>query len=612
MCGIMGYIGGKRAKDVLLDGLSRLEYRGYDSAGVAIFQNSEIKIRRAVGKLAVLRAQLATEPLPGNLGIGHTRWATHGRPSENNAHPHQAGSIVLVHNGIIENYLELKEELIQQGCVFRSDTDTEVLAHLLQQFLKNTSTLRMALRKALAKVKGSYAVALFSSQDPKTLYVARLGSPLVIGLGDGEQFVASDIPAILPYTRKVIILEDGQMAELRSHEVMVTNLRGEVLKPKVTEVQWDLKQAEKCGFKHYMLKEIFDQPQSLSDTLTGRIVWKKRQLYLEEMEPFLAKGDWLKTCNRIYIIACGTSLHAGLVAKFYLEEFLKIPVLVDYASEFRYRQAPIDHKTLFIAVSQSGETADTLVALRNAKAKKAKALSICNVVGSTLARESHGVFYTRCGPEIGVAATKTFTAQILALLLLALRLGGRRGTLKREVMAELLRSILVLPKKVQQVLDQASSIQAISHTHAKARHYLYVGRGVSYPIALEAALKLKEIAYVHAEGYAAGELKHGPIALIDDGSPIVSLVSKDGLYEKMMSNVEEMRSRGGSIIAVATVGDKAIAGRANQVFYLPSTHPLLTPILEAVFVQLFAYYIADEKGYDIDQPRNLAKSVTVE
>lgn len=612
MCGIVAYIGEEKAAPLIMDALSRLEYRGYDSAGLALLNDDGFQIERSEGKLINLKNRLDFRKLNSSTGIGHTRWATHGRPSEINAHPHRAGDIVLVHNGIIENFAELKKHLKKQGCQFKSDTDTEVLAHLIASEYGPKTDLLKAMVKALKKVRGAYSIAVLSLREPNHIYAAKLGSPLIIGVGKKENFIASDVPAILPYTRKAIFLEDARIVRMSQKEIELFDLNAKKVKAKVKTVEWNLSSAEKDGYKHFMLKEIFEQDRGLSDTLRGRIDKEKSELLLTEIDEVFPKKESVTHFDRIYLIACGTSWHAALLARVYFESMLKIPVIVDYASEFRYRNPIIDRHSLLISISQSGETADTLVAVKNAKEKGATTLSICNVIESSIPRESHATVYTRTGPEIGVAATKTFTAQILCLLLLAMKLGRKSGRVKKGQHDDLIHFLLRLPLDVRKVLKSAEEIKKIALSVSQANHYLFVGRGLSFPIALEAALKLKEIAYVHAEGYTAGELKHGPIALIDDGSPVVALVSKNEFYEKMMSNVEEVISRGASVIAVGTQGDNSLKKRMQEVVLLPKTHPYLSPILEAVPVQLFAYHIANHKGLDVDQPRNLAKSVTVE
>lgn len=613
MCGIVGYIGKKDAKEVLLDGLSRLEYRGYDSAGIALVAEGQTHLRRSQGKLSQLRALIANNGLPSvGLGIGHTRWATHGRPSETNAHPHHAGPITLVHNGIIENYRELREALQKKGHKFSSETDSEILAHLVLSHLKSKRLTREALRKALTQVQGSYAVAMLHEDDPDHLWVARSGSPLVLGVGKGENFVASDVPALLPYTKEVVFLEDGELAELSATQVHLEGAHAQVLKRPAKKIAWNLAMAEKDGYKHFMLKEIFEQPRALTDTLRGHLKRMQSGVFLAELEEIFSKKEDLKKIERIYLLACGTSWHAALVAKYFMEPWSQAMVQVEQASEFRYRDPLIDKNTLVIAVSQSGETADTLVALRQAKQKSAKVLAITNVVESSLAREAHAVLYTHAGPEIGVAATKTFTCQLAALQLLALWLGRKRGGIKKAQAEALLQELVEVPKHVAKVLEQAENIQNISLKFAQQNQFLFMGRGPQFPIALEGALKLKEISYLHAEGYPAGELKHGPIALIDQGTPVISLALQDAYYEKMVSSIQEVHSRQASIIALVNENDETLAELAEDLIPLPQVHPLIAPILSVIPLQLLSYYIADYKGHDVDQPRNLAKSVTVE
>jgi glucosamine--fructose-6-phosphate aminotransferase (isomerizing) len=609
MCGIVGYIGKKEAAEVILDGLTRLEYRGYDSAGIAVFNENSLHIRRAEGKLARLKELVQKEPTPGNIGIGHTRWATHGRPSEQNAHPHRAGRIVVVHNGIIENYLELRHELTAQGRRFHSDTDTEIIAHLIDlQVAKGLSCLN-ALKTTLKKMKGSYALVVLDEKDPDHLYVARHQSPLVIGIGDGENFVASDVPALLPYTRRVIFLEDGDCAVLAKDRIEIFDPKGKKVERPVKEIQWSLSQAEKGGYKHFMQKEIFEVPQAFIDTLRGRVSKTTGDFFLNGAEKLFKKN---LSFSKIFIVACGTSYHAALLGKFYLEELTSLPVIVDVASELRYRKPIYDSKTLLIAISQSGETADTLVAVKNARAHGAKVYSICNAIESSIPRESDAVFYTHAGPEIGVAATKTFVTQIEALLLTALYLGRLSGTLSKTESLRWIEELILLPQKMEQILKNQDRLREIALRYERASHFLFIGRGYQYPIALEGALKLKEISYVHSEGYPAGELKHGPIAMIDQGTPVVALSPKDASYEKVLSNIQEVLSRDASLLAIATENDKVVEEKADEVIFIPETLPALYPLLTALPMQMLAYEIASYKGHDVDQPRNLAKSVTVE
>jgi len=609
MCGIIGYIGPRETKEVLLEGLRRLEYRGYDSAGVALFHEGKVVIRRALGKLRELERKTAGEHFNGHMGIGHTRWATHGKPSEANAHPHKAGGVVVVHNGIIENYLPLKGALSQEGHTFKSETDTEVLCHLIQSHLFEGAILEEAVRQALLQVQGSYAIAVLYEGEKDKLIAARKESPLILGLGEKEFFVASDIPAILPYTRKMVFLEDGEMAVIQEKAFKINTIWGEERRRPPKEIQWDPVTAEKGGFKHFMLKEIYDQPRAIVDTIRGRVSLEEGRVLLGH-EVLSAKA--LKETRRVCLIACGTSYHAALVGKFMIEELARIPAEVDLGSEFRYRDPIIGPQDLLVAISQSGETADTLAAFREGKRKGAHTLAICNVVDSSLARESDGVLYTHAGPEIGVASTKAFTTQLVGLFLLALSLARTRETIGQEEAKKLLENLLKIPHQVQEILDLNPQIETLSRRYMNARDFLYLGRGINFPIALEGALKLKEISYVHAEGYPAGEMKHGPIALIDEEMPVVVLAPKEKTYEKILSNIEEVRAREGKIIALANPANKEITSKAKDVLFIPETHPLLTPVLLTVPLQLLAYNIAVLKGTDVDQPRNLAKSVTVE
>ena len=609
MCGIVGYIGKRNTCSVLLEGLKRLEYRGYDSAGVAIFHEGKIAVRRCQGKLCNLENSLCNTTFDGGVGIGHTRWATHGRPSEENAHPHFYQGIAVVHNGIIENYLELKKMLRGEGHEFQSETDSEVLSHLFARFFAQGCSFEESVRKGLALVRGSYAIAVMNEDDPSQLIAARNESPLVLGLGDGENFIASDVPAILPYTRKMIFLEDGDIAVVNNCAVAITALSGEAVQRAPRVITWDPIMAEKGGYKHFMQKEIFEQPRAIIDTLRGRISEDTCDIYLNGFEAHAAA---LKNIERIYCVACGTSYYAGLVGKFMLEEISRIPVEVDLGSEFRYRDPLVDERSLIILISQSGETADTLAAMREGKGKGAKTLAICNAVESSLARDSDSVLYTHAGPEIGVASTKAFTSQVTALFLVALFLGKMRGTLPDERACQLIQDLVRLPRLMEKVLTLDSEIEKIAQVYADAHNFLYLGRGINYPIALEGALKLKEISYIHAEGYPAGEMKHGPIALIDEEMPVVVVAPKGATYEKIMSNIEEVKARQGRTIALATEGDAEIGKKVNHSIFIPETSPLLTPLLMIIPLQLFAYHVAVIKGTDVDQPRNLAKSVTVE
>jgi len=610
MCGIVGYIGGKNAVPILIDGLKKLEYRGYDSAGLAFFRDGKIEVRRSAGKLRNLEASIEGQGLESHVGIGHTRWATHGRPSEENAHPHRAGKLVVVHNGIIENYLALKEELVGKGHTFTSETDTEVIAHLIEEYTKKGDGLVKATRRALKELKGAYAIGAIKEDEPGILVAARSGCPLVVGLGRHEYFIASDLPAILSHTKDAIYIDDQEMAVLSPEGVEVTDLKGKPRQKEISKVLWNPVMAEKGGYKHFMLKEIYEQPRAITDTFRGRISLDTGHIYLEEIG---LSDAALKKIKKVMFVACGTSWHASLVGKFMLEEMARMPSEVDIASEFRYRNPIVDKSTLLVAVTQSGETADTLAAMREAKKLGARTVAICNVVGSTASRESDGVVYTHAGPEIGVASTKAFTAQLTALFLLALKLGQARGVLEPEAVKRYIEGLVKVPAQAEKLLlDVEEGIVKVAKKFFRHRDFLYLGRGYNYPVALEGALKLKEISYIHAEGYPAGEMKHGPIALIDENMPVVFLAPKDQVYEKVASNIEEVRSRGGKVIAFVNDGDGKFEKKADHVFHVPSTLPSLTPILMTIPLQLLAYHIAVLRGSDVDQPRNLAKSVTVE
>ncbi len=609
MCGIVGYIGEREAPQILLEGLKRLEYRGYDSAGMAVIDGGKVKIKRNEGKLDQLERSLYKDPLRGRVGIGHTRWATHGKPSETNAHPHKAGSIVVVHNGIIENYLDLKKILEKKGHTFKSETDTEIISHLIQSYLFKGNSFEQAVRNALKRIKGSYAIGIICEEEPEKLIAARNESPLVIGLGEQEWFIASDIPAFLSHTRKVIFPDDGEIAVLSNKGVKINNLSGTKVSKKVETIDWSPSMAEKGGFKHFMQKEIFEQPIALIDTFRGRVAEEKGNVFLEDCN--LTAKD-LKQIEKIFIVACGTSWHAATVGKFMIEDICHIPVEVDLGSEFRYRDPLLNKKTLLLLISQSGETADTMAALREGLKKKARIISICNVVGSSMVRGSHGVIYTHAGPEIGVASTKAFTTQLTVLYLLALHLGKLTGRLSTDKEKNMIKDLVKLPRQVEKILEEDSTIRTIAHQYMNYRDFLYLGRGINYPIALEGALKLKEISYIHAEGYPAGEMKHGPIALIDEQMPVVVLVSKGITFDKIMSNVEEVKARGGEIIAVTPKISKEIKSKADTIIKIPENNSFLMPILFTLPLQLLAYHIAELKGTDVDQPRNLAKSVTVE
>jgi glutamine---fructose-6-phosphate transaminase (isomerizing) len=609
MCGIIGYIGNKEVVPVLLEGLRRLEYRGYDSAGIAYLRNGRIEVRRSVGKLDNLEAALAGNGASGRIGIGHTRWATHGRPSEENAHPHRAGSLVLVHNGIIENYLSLKHELESQGRTFQSETDTEVMVHLIDRQMALGRGFEESVRTALKEVRGAYAVCVLCEKEPEILIAAREGCPLVAGVAEGQSFVASDIPAILNHTRDMLMLEDGEMAVLSAKGIAVKDRDGRIKDKRVETISWNPVMAERGGYKHFMLKEIHEQPQAVLDTFRGRVFLEQDEVVLPELG--LTPAD-VEGLQKITLVACGTSWHAALVGKFMIEDLARIPVEVDIGSEYRYRNPILDRRSLLVAVSQSGETADTLAAVKEAKGKGAKVVSICNVVGSTMARESHGVLYTHAGPEIGVAATKTFTAQLTAFYLMALNLGITRKAMSPSRATKLLEDLQHLPRWIEEALAQDSAVQELARRFFKHRDFLFLGRGINYPIALEGALKLKELSYIHAEGYPAGEMKHGPIALIDENMPVVVLVPKDKVYEKVLSNVMEVKARGGIILAVAENGDQEIDAKTGHLIRVPNVPPLLAPIVLSIPMQLLAYHMAVLRGCDVDQPRNLAKSVTVE
>jgi glucosamine--fructose-6-phosphate aminotransferase (isomerizing) len=613
MCGIVGYIGHRKVSSVILDGLRRLEYRGYDSAGIAVINGKDIQVVRSAGKLRELEENLRLMQLDGTFGLGHTRWATHGRPTEENAHPHRdcSGSMVVVHNGIIENYKDLKRELQAAGHKFATETDTEVIAHLIEETRKGRPgmPLEEGVRGAVPRLSGSYAFAAVSSTDPQKIVAARNGPPLVIGLGKDEFFVASDIPAILHHTRDVFFLDDREMAVVTDGGVVISDQSGRMVSKNVQRITWDPILAEKAGFKHFMLKEIYEQPRAIRDTLLGRVSQDTGRLFLDEME---ISAEEFRACRKLHLVACGTSWHAALVGKFMIEKLARLPVEVDIASEFRYRNPILDRDQLMMVISQSGETADTLAAQREARARGLKTLAICNVVGSMVTREAQGVLYTHAGPEIGVASTKAFTAQIAALYLFALHLAQERGTLPPEQARALIRDVLHIPTQIEQILAKDAEVEEIAKEYFRASDFLYLGRGINYPIALEGALKLKEISYIHAEGYPAGEMKHGPIALIDRNLPVVALVFGDALYEKMMSNVEEARARDGAIIMITQEGHEEAARRFSRMFTIPRTSDLLTPILASIPLQLLAYHIALRRGCDVDQPRNLAKSVTVE
>ena len=614
MCGIIGYIGPKEVVPVLIDGLRRLEYRGYDSAGVAVVRNGTVNLRRSAGKLSNLEDVIVADPITGDYGVGHTRWATHGRPTEENAHPHRdcTGRIVVVHNGIIENYLDLKKELQRQGHTFVTETDTEIVAHLVEREMKDDG-LENGVGRALLLMRGLFALVLISADDPEKIVAVRNGPPIVVGLGDGEFFVASDIPPILSHTRDVVFLGDEEMAVITKTGVAFTDFFGRPVSKATQRVLWDPIMAEKAGYKHFMLKEIFEQPTAARETILGRVSQDTGKVFLEEMK---ISDEQLRAVGRVTMLACGTSWHAGLVGKFLIEQLARVHVDVDYGSEYRYRRPILTPDMLTVVITQSGETADTLAALREAKREARCSIAICNVVGSMATRETDGTIYTHAGPEIGVASTKAFTSQIVALYLLALRLGQVRGVLSAEASKPHVDALLQLPQLLEQTLKIAPEVEEIAARFHTRTDFLYLGRGINYPIALEGALKLKEISYIHAEGYPAGEMKHGPIALIDDRMPVVTLAPRDHVFEKMIGNMQEVKARGGSVIVFTTRGDDKLASILDRsrdvVVELPPAPELLTPIMMVLPLQLLAYDIAVRRGCDVDQPRNLAKSVTVE
>ena len=627
MCGIVGYVGNKPVVPLIIEGLRRLEYRGYDSAGIAVggAPNSGLELRRAPGKLRNLEEVIREHPLHGTYGIGHTRWATHGRPTEENAHPHRdcTGRLVVVHNGIVENYLALKQELTAEGHKFVTETDTEIIAHLIEQELSSAAEsgksmpLEEAVRRAVRRLTGAYAIGVISADDPDKIVAARNGPPAVIGLGDGEYFVASDVPGILHHTRDLYFLADGDAAIITKAGVELTDLAGNRIERPVQRILWDPIQAEKSGYKHFMLKEIFEQPRAIRDTTLGRISLDTGKVFLGDMK---ITDDEFRRATKINIAACGTSWHAATVGKFMIERLARVPVEVDYASEYRYRDPIADPTALGVLITQSGETADTIAAQREMIAKGMKTIAICNVVGAMIAREAHGTIYTHAGPEIGVASTKAFTAQLVALFLFAVHLAQKRETISAEESRELLESLSLLPGKVEEILRTVDGVcERLAKIYSNARDFLFLGRGIHYPIALEGALKLKEISYIHAEGYPAGEMKHGPNALIDETLPVVVLATKDEnnhgsrqRYEKTLSNIQEVTARSGKVIAVAIHDDEQIKQLVDYVLCVPSTSELLLPVLDVVPLQLLAYHIAVRRGCDVDQPRNLAKSVTVE
>jgi glucosamine--fructose-6-phosphate aminotransferase (isomerizing) len=610
LCGIIGYIGNKQIVPLLVEGLERLEYRGYDSAGIAIQWNGNVRVEKVSGKISALKEKVKDLNLQSNTGLGHTRWATHGAPSVANAHPHVDcdSRIAVVHNGIIENYRVLRDLLLKEGHTFTTETDTEVLAHLIERFCKRGNPLEKAVKNALRMVEGTYGIAVISADEPGKIVAARHGSPLVIGVGNEEYFVASDVAAIIGHTRDVVYLGDGEVSVLTCEGLSTVTVDDQEITKEIEKITWDLEMAEKGGFPHFMLKEIFEQPTSLRNAMAGRVIPETGKAHLGGVN---LTGDEIGSLSRIVITACGTSWHAGLIGEYLMEEYLRIPVEVEYASEFRYRDPILDKNDLVVVISQSGETADTLAAMREGKRKGAKAYGICNVVGSTIAREADGGTYLHAGPEIGVASTKAFTSQIAVLVLLTMYLARKRLPGFSHG-SELATALAAIPDQVQGILDQSDKIRELAVEYSSNNNFLYLGRGYNFPVALEGALKLKEISYIHAEGYPAAEMKHGPIALIDDKMPVVVIALKDNAYEKIMGNVEEVKARGGRVLAIASEGDEEIAGKVDHVIHIPATIPGLSPILSVIPLQLLAYHIAVLRGCNVDQPRNLAKSVTVE
>ncbi|MFO7291143.1 MAG: glutamine--fructose-6-phosphate transaminase (isomerizing), partial [Bacillota bacterium] len=603
MCGIVGYIGPKQAQGILVEGLRKLEYRGYDSAGLAVYNGETLGVCKAEGRLSELERRLSRQSLPGQLGIGHTRWATHGKPSDENAHPHMdmAQRFAVVHNGIIENYLELKEELLAKGCSFRSETDTEVVAHLLAD--QWDGDLVSTVRKAVRRMRGAYALAIISEFEPDKLVAVRLASPLIVGVGDGENFIASDIPAILEHTRDFYVLEDGEMAVITRDDVRLMKTDGEPVERETLRVDWDIVTAEKGGYDHFMLKEIHEQPRAIRDTLTGRVKGGQADLSRE----IALSPEELREIERIHFVACGTAYHAGLVGKYVIEELVRIPVEVDVASEYRYRNPILTPRTLVVVVSQSGETADTLAALREAKKAGSRVLAITNVVGSTVAREADDVFITQAGPEIAVASTKAYTSQLIAIYLLGLYLARIRGTRSEAELAEVVEHLEGLPELAERTLQLEGAVRLLAAEIAKKEDLFYIGRGLDYAVALEGSLKLKEITYIHSEAYTAGELKHGTLALIEEGVPVIALATQTALYDKMVSNIEEVKARGARVLGIALEGDEELHKLADEVLTIPRTLSLLTPVLTVIPLQLLAYHACVARGYDVDKPRNLAK-----
>lgn len=611
MCGIVGYTGPKQAYPIILKGLKRLEYRGYDSSGVALL-NHGLKVYKKKGKVAELEESLIGKDVSANIGIGHTRWATHGEPSDRNAHPHtsQSGQLAMIHNGIIENYAQIKNELINNGYEFTSDTDTEVLLNFIDDIRKNNnSTAEEALRIALKRIVGAYCILLIDKDEPETIIAARKGSPLVIGIGKGEHFLASDASPIIEYTKEVVYVNDYEIAIVKPNELILKNLGNEKQTPYITKLDMELAAIEKGGFDHFMLKEIYEQPQTIFDCLRGRLKTDTAEIIMSGID---ANIDILTKANRIVIVGCGTSWHSGLVAEYIFEELCRVPVEVEYASEFRYRNPVIQKGDVIIAISQSGETADTLVALEKAKENGAFIFGVVNVVGSSIARISHAGAYTHAGPEIGVASTKAFTGQLAVLTMMALKIGFAKGTLTKDRYIQLMLELESIPSKVEEILKDVSKIKEIANEFKGASDFLFLGRGYNFPIALEGALKLKEISYIHAEGYPAAEMKHGPIALVDENLPVLFVATKDSYYEKVVSNVQEIKARKGKVIAVASEGDEVISGLTNHIMYVPECDEILAPLLSVIPLQLLSYYVGVYKDCDVDKPRNLAKSVTVE
>ncbi len=612
MCGIVAYVGHRQAYPLIIKGLKRLEYRGYDSSGVALLNKSGLKVYKKKGKVIDLESQLTNQDLSATIGIGHTRWATHGEPNDVNAHPHfsQGRKLAIIHNGIIENYATIKQNLIKKGHEFLSATDTEVLIHFIEDIQQETGTaLEEAVRLALQEVVGAFAIVVISEDDPTQLVAARKSSPLVIGIGENEYFFASDATPIIEYTKDVIYLDDNQIAVVKNNELKIVNLENEKQAAYIQKLELELEAIEKGGYEHFMLKEIFEQPRSIADSMRGRVNSEEGMVRLGGISNYM---DKLADAKRIIIVGCGTSWHAGLVAEYIIEELARISVEVEYASEFRYRNPIVKEKDFVIAISQSGETADTLAAIQLAKSKGATIFGVCNVVGSSIARETHAGAYTHAGPEIGVASTKAFTAQVTVLTLLAISLAKKKGTITEELFRQLLVEIENIPSKVERVLQAAAKIKDIANIFTYSRNFIYLGRGLNFPVALEGALKLKEISYIHAEGYPAAEMKHGPIALIDEEMPVVVIATKDSSYEKVVSNIQEVKARKGRVIAVITEGDTLIPTMVDFVIEIPKTHEILMPLLSSIPLQLLSYYVAVMRGRNVDQPRNLAKSVTVE